>query len=402
MTFPKESLSRVAKVFNGKTPSKVQQRSEGHPVLKIKDVNEFGNFSGEFNSFIDLELAQKYAPKKIQKGDVLILNAAHNADYVGTKVYSAQPEVVNALATGEWLMIRAKSQVLDKKYLYYWITSEFCRHQIRDMVKGIHLYPKDMARSEIPLPPLAEQQRIAAILDKADALRAKRRAALAKLDTLLQSTFLHMFGDPITNPKGWEIIELNNVAEVVSGVTKSKSRIKGKKTVTVPYMRVANVQDGKILTGEEDLKTIEVLPEDAEKYLLAKGDILLTEGGDPDKLGRGGVWKGEVETCIHQNHVFRVRVNNGDFLPEYLSALIGSQYGKLYFLKAAKQTTGIASINMTQLKDFPTLRASMKLQQKFKDFLRKIEFQKSIQESNLEQLDNLFHSLQQRAFKGEL
>ena len=261
---------------------------------------------------------------------------------------------------------------------------------------------KIVKSSKIPLPALSEQKRIAAILDKADALRAKRRAALAKLDTLLQATFLDMFGDPVTNPMGWDVVKLSSVADVVSGVTKSKSRVKGKETITIPYMRVANVQDGRILTAEEHLKTIEVLPEDVEKYLLKSGDILLTEGGDPDKLGRGGIWRGEVDKCIHQNHVFRVRINQDSFQPEYLSALIGSPYGKLYFLKAAKQTTGIASINRTQLRAFPVLRPSIGLQEVFRTFLVNLETQKFIHETCLVKLDSLFHSLQQRAFKGEL
>ena len=255
---------------------------------------------------------------------------------------------------------------------------------------------------EIPLPPLAEQQRIAAILDQADALRTKRRAALAKLDTLLQATFLDMFGDPVTNPMGWEVVKLSEISDVDNGVTKSSGRIRDKKTVTLPYMRVANVQDGKILTGIEDVKFIEILLEDAEKYLLRSGDILLTEGGDPDKLGRGGIWKGEIDPCIHQNHIFRVRISDNNFLPEYLSALIGSWYGKKYFLKAAKQTTGIATINKTQLQAFPVQRANIDIQYKFSQFVKKLETQKLVLETNSNDFTNLFHALQQRAFQGEL
>jgi type I restriction enzyme S subunit len=137
-------------------------------------------------------------------------------------------------------------------------------------------------------------------------------------------------------------------------------------------------------------------------YLLNPNDILLTEGGDPDKLGRGGIWKGEITPCIHQNHVFRVRITNNHFLPEYLSALLGSRYGKNYFFKEAKQTTGIATINRTQLRAFPVLFAPFDLQQKFTNFQKQLDRQKSLAEKGLVYLDTLFSALQQRAFSGRL
>ena len=165
-------------------------------------------------------------------------------------------------------------------------------------------------------------------------------------------------------------------------------------------MRVANIQDGHIDLGE--VKEIESLETDIEKYALQYGDILLTEGGDPDKLGRGAVWREEVKPCIHQNHIFRVRVDKLKITPEYLSALIGSARGKRYFLRAAKQTTGIASINMTQLKGFPALLPPISLQNKYVNLLRRYE-KHLISTNDLEHLnEDLFNVLFQVAFKGAL
>ena len=212
---------------------------------------------------------------------------------------------------------------------------------------------KDAAsRIELVLPPLPEQKRVAAILDKADSIRRKRQEAVLMIEELLRSVFLDMFGDPVTNPKGWKEAALTDVAEIVSGVTKGRN-FDDKQTVLAPYLRVANVQDGYLNLSE--IKEIEVLPTDIAKYRLLDGDILLTEGGDPDKLGRGTVWRTHIEDCIHQNHIFRVRIKTDNLLPDFLSVLIGSERGKRYFLRAAKQTTGIASINSTQLKNFPLL-----------------------------------------------
>lgn len=218
------ALGEIADVFNGKTPSKSEQRRHGHPVLKIKDVSDLGEFRGGFDSFVDPKLADIYQSKCLREGDTLILNAAHNADYVASKTYRVTNTVAGALATGEWLVIRPAADHLAPGFSFHWVNSPHVRHRLRDLVKGIHLYPKDVRQLQVPLPSLPEQRRIADILDKADALRAKRRAALAKLDELAQSIFLSMFGDPIVNPRLWPLTELCSLGAVDRGVSKHRPR----------------------------------------------------------------------------------------------------------------------------------------------------------------------------------
>jgi type I restriction enzyme S subunit len=250
----------------------------------------------------------------------------------------------------------------------------------------------------IPVPSLSEQRRIADILDKADTIRRKRKEAIALTDMLLRSAFVEIFGDPVTNPKGWPVTTLGELADIASGVTKGK-KYEGVTTVSVPYMRVANVQDGHLVL--DDVTDITVSEEEARRYLLRSGDVLLTEGGDPDKLGRGAVWRGGIVGCIHQNHIFRVR-GSETVLPEYLSALLGSQRGKRYFLRAAKQTTGIASINMTQLKGFPALVPPRSVQKRYVELLARARVTREHQEAAANELDALFGALVERAFRGEL
>jgi type I restriction enzyme S subunit len=252
----------------------------------------------------------------------------------------------------------------------------------------------------IPLPPLPEQRRIAAILDQADALRAKRREALVQLDSLTQSIFIEMFGDPVTNPRAWpESTSLGDVADIVSGVTKGRN-LDGKVTRTIPYLAVANVQDKSLNLAQ--VKKIEATDDEIRRFELKPNDLLLTEGGDPDKLGRGTLWRGELPECIHQNHIFRVRVDGASVTPLFLNWLVGSQRGKKYFLKSAKQTTGIASINMGQLRKFPLLLPPLSLQQTFATRIHSVEALKATHRSALQELDRLFASLQHRAFSGEL
>lgn len=252
----------------------------------------------------------------------------------------------------------------------------------------------------IPIPPLAQQRRIAAILDQAETLRTQRRAALAQLDSLTQSLFLEMFGDPVANDRGWpESLTLGEVADIASGVTKGRN-LEGKVTRELPYLAVANVQDKSLrLSG---IKCIDATEDEIQRYRLKKNDLLLTEGGDPDKLGRGTLWNDELPECIHQNHIFRVRLTTRLLTPLFLNWIVGSPRGKKYFLRSAKQTTGIASINMTQLKGFPLLVPPLGLQQIFATRIQAIEALKATHRAVLAELDALFASLQQRAFSGEL
>ena len=146
------------------------------------------------------------------------------------------------------------------------------------------------------------------------------------------------------------IVPLADAADIAAGITLGR-KAKEKELIDVPYLRVANVQDGYLLL--EELKTIAATRSEIRKWALLDGDLLLTEGGDLDKLGRGACWRNQVPLCIHQNHIFRVRLPKDRYDSDYVSFQIGSPYGKAYFLVHAKKTTGIASINQRVLGAFP-------------------------------------------------
>ncbi|MEJ1365549.1 MAG: restriction endonuclease subunit S, partial [Candidatus Sedimenticola sp. (ex Thyasira tokunagai)] len=166
-------------------------------------------------------------------------------------------------------------------------------------------------------------------------------------------------------PAGWRVERLENVAHIQTGIAKNKNS--KEETVSLPYLRVANVQDGYLDLSE--IKTIDLPSNKFSRYALKTGDVLLTEGGDFDKLGRGAVWRGQIEECVHQNHVFAVRPDQRELLPPFLSTLAGSFYGKKYFLRCSKQSTNLASINSSQLKAFPVLLPPLYEQQAITDLL---------------------------------
>ncbi|WP_374494743.1 restriction endonuclease subunit S [Zoogloea sp.] len=151
-------------------------------------------------------------------------------------------------------------------------------------------------------------------------------------------------------PEGWVWASLDMLGEIASGVAKGSKRDSNVPVREVPYLRVANVQRGYLDLSE--VKSILATERDIEDLTLKDGDVLFNEGGDRDKLGRGWVWRDQVAECIHQNHVFRMR----PYCPEMLSELIshhGNTFGKLWFQNVGKQTTNLASINMTMLRAFP-------------------------------------------------
>ncbi|WP_437998205.1 restriction endonuclease subunit S [Sorangium sp. So ce185] len=151
-------------------------------------------------------------------------------------------------------------------------------------------------------------------------------------------------------PAGWAYTSLGTVAELKGGITKGQKRRWDEPVRTVPYLRVANVQRGHI--DLSDVSEIEATDRDIAELQLRTGDVLFNEGGDRDKLGRGWVWEGQLPLCIHQNHVFRARIRNGIILPKLLS-LYGNTFGQRYFLQEGKQTTNLASINLTKLSALP-------------------------------------------------
>lgn len=367
--------------------------SSGTPFVRAGSLERLCD--GESEDSLELiapDKAARFRLKTFPKNTVVFAKSGMSAK-VG-RVYRLRRDchVVSHLAAVH------PSKGIDSGYLHRWFEySPPSRLIDNDAYPSIRT--STLEKLELPLPPLSEQRRIAAILDKADALRAKRRGAIAKLDQLLQSIFLDLFGDPVTNEKGWPSdLFLGDVAEIVSGIT--RGRRTSDSVREVPYLAVANVQDRRLKL--DAIKSIEATNAEIDRYRLIKNDLLLTEGGDPDKLGRGALWDGSIADCIHQNHVFRVRIASDVVQPIFLNWLVGSARGKRYFLGAAKQTTGIASINMSQLRRFPLLTPPAALQSRFSGLGLKVEEKRKRLIAASIATDELFESLQQRAFAGIL
>ena len=227
-----------------------------------------------------------------------------------------------------------------------------------------------MRQMQIPLVSMEEQVAIVHKLNRIKELREYRETQLQQLDELAKSRFIELFGDMLLNNLGWPESQLYTIADIVSGITKGR-KIRDAELIEVPYMAVSNVKDGYI--DWTTVKTIMASKQEIEQYRLMPYDVLMTEGGDPDKLGRGAVIINPLKDSIHQNHIFRVRLNNERALPIFFSYYLQQQKAKRYFLGCAKQTTGIASINMKQLRALPVVLPSLELQNEFATFVEQTD-----------------------------
>ena len=249
----------------------------------------------------------------------------------------------------------------------------------------------------IPLPPLPEQRRIADILDRADALRAKRRAALAQLDTLTQAIFLEMFGDPVTNPKGWNVVPLQKVIyfQEGPGIRNWQFRNEGIKLVNV-----GNIVDGKLITEN----TIRFLnPDEVEKrykhFLLDAGDFVVASSGVTwGKIAE--VSESHLPLCLNTSMI-RFRPLGRGIEKHFIRAFVESP---AFRRQIERLITGSAQPNFgpAHLKQVLIPLPPISLQRDFAQQLDVTDRLKASHRASLARLDDLFASLQHRAFRGEL
>ncbi len=265
----------------------------------------------------------------------------------------------DGICSAHAMVLRAKPEVVLPEFLPFFMQSDLFMNRAVAISVG-SLSPtinwKTMAIQEFSLPPTDEQRRIIEIISAIDEVLESWLSALSATEAARLSFSTDCFPERAEHrgllTKNSKLRPLSELADVRTGLALGKKNDNAN-LVERPYLRVANVQDGALDLAE--IKTVQVRAEDVLRYQLMPGDVLMTEGGDFDKVGRGSVWKGEIADCLHQNHVFAVRTDKNLLLPEYLAALGRSPHGKRYFLSCAKRTSNLASINKKQLSGFPVV-----------------------------------------------
>ena len=285
----------------------------------------------------------------------------------------------------------------DTKYLYYALNA------VEIPAAAYSRHYKYLKETQIPLPPLTEQKRIAKILDAADALRAKRREALAQLAALLQSTFLDMFGDPATNPLGWRVGRLKDYFSKTRAGTccgPFGSALKKHEYVEdgIPVWGIDNVKSNQFIQERSLFITPEKFAE-LRRYSVESGDILISRAGT---VGRMCVAVPTVEQSIIGTNLIRLTLDPGAMLPIFFTSLYTCCGERLSGLRASGDDKAYSFLNTTRLKSLLVPTPPMDLQLRFGTVVESIERQEATQRAHLAELDALVASLQCRAFQGEL
>lgn len=332
----------------------------GPRVVRLQNIGD-GSFI-DAHAHIAQEHFDRFLKHEVAEGDVLVASLGE----VLPRACCAPTGLGPAIVKADCIRVRPAAGV-ESRYLMYAINSPSVREQVAAEIQGVgrpRINLSTVRDIVVPVAPVAEQQRIVDELERrlshveaaeAGLASSLRRLAVAR-DAVIWSLVLPGGAHPGTGPDlpalpvGWRWTTLGSVADVKGGVTKDTKRQIDPTYVEVPYLRVANVQRGYLDLAE--VLTIRVPKEKAVALRLEPGDVLFNEGGDRDKLGRGWMWEGQLDDCIHQNHVFRARLREDDLEPKLVS-WFGNTFGRRWFEAVGKQTTNLASLNLTNLRAFP-------------------------------------------------
>lgn len=312
--------------------------------------------------------APSRARRIVHSGDILVSTVRTYLRAVACVNEHRLPQIAS---TG-FLVLQADISKIHPHFLMYSVLSDNFICKVEANSVGIS-YPainaSQIVHFKLPIPQLSEQFLLVTYLDRQcseiDALLSKTLSSIEEYKKLKQAVITQAVTKGVRGeremkdsgvkwigeiPKEWRKTQLRHCATIKSGITLGKSYSKDTVLIERPYLRVANVQGGYV--DLNDLATIQVTPDEDLKYRLHSGDVLMTEGGDRDKLGRGCVWHGEIEPCLHQNHVFAVQTNETILLPEFLEYLTASDVGRSYFDVTAIKTTNLACTSSSKVLAF--------------------------------------------------
>lgn len=358
----------VVTIINGKNQEKVKNPQGAYPI--------YG--SGGIMGFADDYICEKNTVIVGRKGTI------NKPIYVAKRFWNVDT------AFG----IKAQEDKLYPKFLYYFCTN-FDFEKLNTTVTIPSLTKANLLKIQIPLPPLPIQQKIADILDRASALIEKRKAQIEKLDLLVKSQFVEMFGDPVTNTKIWEFGTIRDLVSDVKYGTSKPAEEPGKYI----YLRMNNITyDGQL--DFSNIKYINVEDQELEKYVVRKGDLLFNRTNSKELVGKTAVFR-EKSPMIIAGYIIRVRTNQKAHA-EFLSGFLNSKYGKQLLFDMCKAIIGQANINAQELQDIKIYIPPLPLQNEFAVFVERVEAQKARIRKSLALLELNYKSLMQKCFQGEI
>jgi type I restriction enzyme, S subunit len=380
------------------------------PFVPMEAIPAGGQFQPRYSPRNRAEIS---SATYFEKGDILLAKITPSFENGKQAIANNLPGQFG-YATTEVIPLRPHGTKQDRRFLFFYLLHPEVRSYLAAKMEGStgrQRVPEEVILN-LPFPALSESSQIAI----AEVLCLVRRAieieqsSVAQCALLKTAAMYHIFEDGLTSkgrqatdfgsiPAHWEVDLLEQCGEVQTGVAKGR-KISNGELAEVPYLRVANVQDGRL--DLEEVKNIQIRRSEVERYRLRTGDVLLTEGGDFDKLGRGFIWRGELDLCVHQNHIFAVRPHKARLLPEFFAYVAQSPYGKAYFLKVAHKTTNLACINTAKLKAFPVPIPPRDEQAKIVKIFDALDRKTDLHKRKTLVLERLFQSLLHKLLTGEI
>ncbi|PJG64914.1 restriction endonuclease subunit S [Acinetobacter seifertii] len=397
MTYPQVNLGSVVDLQAGiGFPTRLQGKTSGKfPFAKVGDISRNGRTGkpilSTVDNYIDQTDVESLRAKIIPEGSILFAKIGE-AIKQNHRVISHRSLLIDNNA-----MAAIPSEKIDNLYLYYFLKQvDFYRLAPATTVPALR--KSDLEKIKIPLPPLAEQRRIASILDQADDLRQKRQQAIEKLDQLLQATFIDMFGDPVSNPKGWEIGSLNNYGSYKNGLNFGK----GESGNQVLYIGVGDFKQLSKIDDVSKLSTIDLDELPSVDYFIKNGDLLFVRSnGNKELVGRCIAVYPNEKLVTYSGFCIRYRIEKSELTSSYLVHLFRSKSFKQTIFDGG-QGANIQNINQQLLSRLQIPIPPKDLQEKWSNIVLKIEDQKLKFDQHLKMQNQLFASLQNQAFNGTL
>jgi type I restriction enzyme, S subunit len=392
------ALSKLSEVITkGTTPRTLghSYANEGTPFLRAENIQDLSvKWLGDV-LFIDKETDALLARSRIRPGDVLV-SIAGTIGRIGVVPMDAP-----AMNCNQAVAIVRPSSKVERRYLAHWLASEDAqrrigRAQVTATISNLSLH--QLGALEVPLPPLPEQRRIADILDKADAVRRKRNEAIALTEELLRSAFLEMFGDPVTNPKGWPVTALGDTFATDPRIgTLRPASDSGSQAV----VRVGELGGYDVALAR--CKRVALVGDELDRFRLVHGDVVLARAiGSEDHLGKASVFQSVGDDVVFDSHVMRLRFSPRVLRPQFFAQWLRSEGGRRRFMREAGRTAVQFNVNGTQIARVLLPLPPLSEQDRFISFFSAAREIMNRQTTSLAESDALFATLTQRAFRGDL
>ena len=397
-------LNKVAWFQEGPGVRKSQFRTSGVKLLNVRNICDRKLVLDKTSIYISEEEAYgKYKHFLIDEGDLLIASSGIKVDYFDKKITFAKKEHLPLCMNTSTIRFKVLDETqLDIHYLRHFLASRYFTRQVQFYITGsaqLNFGPSHLNEMTIILPSLVEQKKIAKILDKADEIRIKKKQANEKLDEFLKSTFVDMFGNPVKNEKHYKQIALAEIGKFKNGINFNSDD----NGYTIKCIGVGDFKNNIMLNCVNNIKNVELNQQPSEEYFLRKNDIIFVRSnGSKELVGRTLLINTDLsESVVYSGFCIRLRVGRENINNMFLLELLNTKPIKEN-MKNDGHGCNIKSLNQSILGNIPVILPPIEEQNKFAQIVEKVEEQKQKNEEVIRQMDNLFNSLSQQAFKGEL